>query len=197
MGPRRAAVTDDRRGPVMDRAPADTAPAWLTHDSLAGIVDLFGWLTPTELTRAVDELAFKRRETVESDTVEALVDDAVDAYVLVSAPPGALEADASEAETITSSEDTALAVGPVAFPTRPDGATDLPHILNATPRTVVRDVLADAVLERLSRESVAAITADDATRLETLADVTYDLEAWATVDVGRIRDRIVAELEGR
>ena len=181
----------------MDRAPADTAPAWLTHDSLAGIVDLFGWLTPTELTRAVDELAFKRRETVESDTVETLVDDAVDAYVLVSAPLGALEENVSEAETIASGDDPALAAGPVAFPTRPDGATDLPHILDVTSRTVVRDVLADAVLERLSRESVAAITSDDAARLETLADVTYDLEAWAAVDVSRVRDRIVAELDDR
>jgi len=42
---------------------------------------------------------------------------------------------------------------------------------------------------------VASITADDPTRLETLADVTYDLEAWAAVDVGRVRDRIVAELD--
>jgi hypothetical protein len=88
-----------------------------------------------------------------------------------------------------------LTVGPVAFPSLPDGATDLPHILDVDPRTLARDPLVDAVLERLSEEAVAAITAADATRLETLADVTYDLEAWAAVDVGRVRDRIVAELD--
>ena len=175
----------------MDRAPTDDAPDWLVPDALAGIVDLFGWLTPTELRRAVDELAFKRRETVEPSTVAAVVDDAVDAYVLVSAPAAAID----EGTVPLDNEHPLLAVGPVAFPTLPDGATDLPHILDVDPRTVTREALADAVLERLSEEAVAAITADDATRLETLADVTYDLEAWAAVDVGRVRDRIVAELD--
>ena len=175
----------------MDRAPTDDAPDWLVPDALAGVVDLFGWLTPTELRRAVDELAFKRRETVESDTVAAVVDDAVDAYVLVSAPPAVIDEDTVPLDN----EHPLLAVGPVAFPTLPDGAADLPHILDVDPRTVTREALADAVLERLSEEAVAAITADDPTRLETLADVTYDLEAWAAVDVGRVRDRIVAELD--
>ena len=175
----------------MDRAPTDDAPDWLVPDTLAGVVDLFGWLTPTELRRAVDELAFKRRETVESDTVAAIVDDAVDAYVLVSAPPAAIDEDTVPLDN----EHPLLAVGPVAFPTLPDGAADLPHILDVDPRTVTREALADAVLDRLSEEAVAAITAADPTRLETLADVTYDLEAWAAVDVGRVRDRIVAELD--
>jgi len=175
----------------MDRAPTHDAPDWLVPDALAGVVDLFGWLTPTELRRAVDELAFKRRETVEADTVAAVVDDAVDAYVLVSAPPAAVDEDTVPLDN----EDPLLTVGPVAFPTLPEGAVDLPHILDVDPRTVTREALADAVLERLSDEAVASITADDPTRLETLADVTYDLEAWAAVDVGRVRDRIVAELD--
>jgi hypothetical protein len=189
----------------MDRAPTHDAPDWLVPDALAGVVDLFGWLTPTELRRAVDELAFKRRETVEVDTVASVVDDAVDAYVLVSAPPVAIDEDTTEGGLMAKDTprhagalrdgDQPLAVGPVAFPTLPEGAVDLPHILDVDPRTVTREALADAVLERLSDEAVASITADDPTRLETLADVTYDLEAWAAVDVGRVRDRIVAELD--
>ena len=113
----------------MDRAPTHDAPDWLVPDALAGVVDLFGWLTPTELRRAVDELAFKRRETVESDTVAAIVDDAVDAYVLVSAPPAAIDEDTVPLDN----EHPLLAVGPVAFPTLPDGAADLPHIPMSTP----------------------------------------------------------------
>lgn len=182
----------------------DDAPDWLAPDALAGVVDLFGWLTLTELTSAVDELAFKRRETVEPEAVAAVVDAAVDAYVLVSAPPAAindtgLERDSTDETTAehaaTACDDTPLTVGPVAFPTLPDGAVDLLHILAIDPRPVAREPVADAVLERLSTEAVTAITAGDATRLETLADVTYDLEAWAAVDVGRVRDRIVAELD--
>jgi len=63
-------------------------------------------------------------------------------------------------------------------------------------RGVDRETLSEAVLERLSADAVAAIEADDAERLEVLADVTYDIEAWASVDAGAIRERIVDELDG-
>ena len=42
-------------------------------DELAGVVDLFGALTPSELESALEELAFKRGESVDSDAVA--VDD--------------------------------------------------------------------------------------------------------------------------
>jgi len=51
-------------------------------------------------------------------------------------------------------------------------------------RDVDRETLSEAVLERLSADAVAAIEAGDAERLEILADVTYDIEAWASVDAG-------------
>jgi len=99
-------------------------------------------------------------------------------------------------EKATDGEVTALAVGPAAFPSLPADAEDLPHILDVPDRDVDRTVLADAVLGRLSDDAVAAITDGDAERLETLADVTYDIEAWAPVDAGDTRERIVSELDG-
>jgi len=103
-------------------------------------------------------------------------------------PPGGT--DGTDADAV------ALAVGPAAFPSLPADAEDLPHILDVPERDVDRETLSEAVLERLSADAVAAIEAGDAERLEILADVTYDIEAWASVDAGAIRERIVAELDG-
>jgi hypothetical protein len=91
-------------------------------------------------------------------------------------------------------DDVALAVGPAAFPSLPADAEDLPHILDVPDRNVDRSALSAAVLERLSADAVAAIGEGDNERLADLADVTYDIEAWAPVDAGEIRERIVAEL---
>lgn len=184
----------------------DAAPSVAARDDLAGVVDLFEWLTRAELSRALSELAFKRRAEVDEAAIAAAIDLAVAEYALVPAPPAALsEAGAgagSEPDGVVApdddlrTEDVALAVGPAAFPSLPAGAEDLPHILDVPERDVDRDVVSSAVLDRLSEDAVAAIGESDAERLEVLADVTYDIEAWATVDAGPIRDRIVAELDG-
>ena len=166
-------------------------PSVAARDDLAGVVDLFGWLTRAELSRALSELAFKRRAEVDEDAIDAAIDLAVAEYALVPAPAGAL----SGAETEPIDGETALAVGPAAFPTLPEGAEDLPHILDVPDRDVDREALADAVLDRLREEAVEAINEGDADRLETLADVTYDVEAWAPVDVDPVRTRILAEVD--
>ena len=166
-------------------------PSVAARDDLAGVVDLFGWLTRAELSAALSELAFKRRAEADEAAIDAAIDLAVAEYALVPAPEEAL---VGGDEPGGSAEGTALAVGPTAFPTLPDGAADLPHILDVSDREVDREPLADAVLDRLRGEAVAAIDAGDADRLATLADVTYDVEAWAPVDVGAVRERIVAEL---
>ncbi len=177
----------------------DGAPSVAARDDLAGIVDLFDWLTRAELSRALSELAFKQRTEIDEAAIAAAIDVAVAEYALVPAPAAAL----SEAGTTTEFDDgseadeaVALAVGPAAFPSLPDDAEDLPHILDLPDRDVDRRALADAVLERLSEDAVAAITESDHERLETLADVTYDIETWAPVDAGEIRERIVSELDG-
>ena len=169
-----------------------SGPSVAARDDLAGVVDLFEWLTRAELSRALSELAFKQRTEADEAAVDAAIDLAVDEYALVPAPDGALSGDDVTGHT---AESTALAVGPAAFPTLPEGAEDLPHILDVPDRGVDREALADAVLDRLRREAVTAIDEGDAERLETLADVTYDVEAWAPVDVGPVRTRILAEVD--
>jgi len=170
-----------------------SGPSVAARDDLAGVVDLFGWLTRRELSEALSELAFKRRAEVDEAAIDAAIDLAVAEYALVPAPEGALSDDDEADEP---ADGSALAVGPAAFPTLPEGAEDLPHILDVPDRSVDREALADAVLERLRREAVDAIDDGDANRLETLADVTYDVEAWVPVDIGPVRTRIVAELDG-
>ncbi|MUW15445.1 hypothetical protein GJ633_12955 [Halorubrum sp. CBA1125] len=206
------------------------------RDDLAGVVDLFGWFTREELSRALSELAFKQRSEVDEDAIAAAIDVAVAEYVLVPAPPAALAEDGSppdgvgipdvgdevlepgdgvrddeevrgaddetrgtndaEREPTDVAPDVALAVGPAAFPSLPSGAEDLPHILDVPERGVDRETLADAVFDRLSADAIAAIGAEDTERLETLVDVTYDIEAWAPVDAGPIRERILDEIDG-
>jgi hypothetical protein len=171
-------------------------PSVAARDDLAGVVDLFGWLTRAELSRALSELAFKQRAEVDEEAIDAAIDLAVAEYALVPAPSDALSGGAGEADgDDPAMESTALAVGPAAFPTLPEGSEDLPHILDVPDREVDREALADAVLERLREEAVEAIGEGDDARLETLADVTYDVEAWAPVDVDPVRTRILAEVD--
>ncbi|OYR45370.1 MULTISPECIES: hypothetical protein [unclassified Halorubrum] len=187
---------------------ATDAPSVAARDDLAGVVDLFGWLTRAELSRALSELAFKQRTEVDGDAIAAAIDVAVAEYALVPAPPAALSeagdtsgdaggalADVVDPDEGLDADAVALAVGPAAFPSLPEGAADLPHILDVPERDVDREALSEAVRARLSEDAVAAIGEGDADRLEVLADVTYDIEAWAPVDAGAIRERIVAELD--
>ncbi len=129
----------------------------LSHDELAGICDLFGALTREELAEARSELAFRRGREAGS---EGDVEEAIGAYALV------------EHEGL-------LVAGPAAFPTLPEGASDLPHILDVPEREVDREALGERVLDALRAE-------DD---LETAREVSYDLEAWAPVDASAVRDR--------
>ncbi|WP_050032583.1 DUF7109 family protein [Halorubrum halophilum] len=185
------------------------APSVAARDDLAGVVDLFQWLTREELSRALSELAYKQRAEVDDEAIAAAIDVAVAEYALVPAPPAALSeagagsapesvadpADLDRGDDTDGADAIALAVGPAAFPSLPADAEDLPHILDVPERDVDREALSEAVLKRLSEDAVAAIESSDAERLEVLADVTYDIEAWAPVDAGDIRERIVDELD--
>ena len=154
-----------------------------TYDELAGVVDLFGAVTRGELERALDELAFREGSATDVDALRAAVADAVAAYYLVEYRP---DGDGDGAEL--------LAVGPVAFPSLPPNAEDLPHIMDVPDREVDRETLARQVQERLLADAARAVDADDDDRIERLLDVTYDLEAWAPVDVGDVRKRLDASL---
>ena len=121
------------------------------------------------------------------------------------------DVDTSEDENVDASEDedhdsvdvdapteTVLATGPTAFPSLPEGAEDLPHIMDVTERTVDRGRVSRAAEARLRREAAHAVAAGDDERVRELLDVSYDLEAWGGVDLGGVRTRLDAarDLEG-
>ncbi|WP_255196943.1 DUF7109 family protein [Halorarius litoreus] len=153
----------------------------LTPDDIAGIVDLFGALTRSELDSALDELAYRQ----DADVPDGAVDEALDAYAVV-----AFDRD----------DGSYLAVGPAAFPTLPEGAVDLPHILDVDPRAPDRAALANAVESRFRGDVARAVAADDDAEIRRLLDVSYDLEAWGPVELGELRtrldDALAADREG-
>jgi len=157
----------DRDAPDED-APDGTGPYAPSPDDLAGVVDLFGGLTRAELERALAELAFKRGVESPGDGV---VDGAVASYHLVE-------------------HDDLLVVGPAAFPALPDGAEDLPHILDVDARTVDRDSVAATVEERFRADTARALTDGNRGAVDRLLDISYDLETWGPVDVADVRRRL-------
>jgi len=149
----------------------------LTTDELAGVVELFGALRRPELEEALSELAYRRGE----DPPDGLVDAATEGFVLV-----AFEADGERL----------LAPGPAAFPTPPEGAEDLPHILDVEGRSVDRETLGRAAEERLRAEAARAVADGDEARVAELLDVSYDLESWTPVDLEGVRERLRRARDG-
>ena len=143
-----------------------------TTDELAGVVDLFGALRWSELETALSELAYRRG----GEPPAGLIDGALEAFVLV----------AFEGET----GEELLAPGPAAFPTLPEGAEDLPHILDVEERSVDRERVGRAAEERLRAAAARAVADGDADRAAELLDVSYDLESWAPIDLAGLRDRL-------
>jgi hypothetical protein len=151
----------------------------LPPDELAGVVDLFGSLTSAELVDACGELAFKQGIDADPDAVAAAIDGAIDSYHLVAVDDHAADTD-----------ETLLVVGPVAFPALPDGAADLPHIMDVPARDLARDAVVEAVKARFREDAVMAVKNSDEDRVETLLDVSYDIEAWENVEMDGLRDRL-------
>lgn len=148
----------------------------LDPDDLAGVVDLFGALTPSELESALEELAFKRGESVDPDAVTAAVDDAVSSYAVVRYREG---------------DRTLLAPGPAAFPTLPPNAEDLPHILDVPDREIDHGAAGAAVADRLRSDAATAVDTGDTAAIRRLLDVTYDVDVWSdAVAVDDIREQL-------
>jgi hypothetical protein len=142
-------------------------------DDVAGVVDLFGALTREELDRALEELAYKRRvEPPDSDLIER----AVSRYALV---------------THEREEGEVFVPGPSAFPTLPDGAADLPHILDVPKRAVDREAVEREAEERFRKDVARALGEGDDELVTRLLDVSYDLDAWG-LDMTDLRERLDA-----
>lgn len=173
----------------------------LSPDEVAGIVDLFGALTRAELEEAIAELAYRRDEPVP----EGAVDAALDAYAVVAYDPsdvaagGGVDCSGGDGDAPGCDADggasTALAPGPVAFPTLPEGAADLPHILDVEPRDPDRGVLARAVESRFRGDVARVVAAAEPDEIERLLDASYDLEAWGPVELDDLRTRLDDALE--
>jgi len=159
-------------------------------DELAGMVDPFGVLTHAELHEATREVAFRRGDEVDADALAAAIDDAVAAYRLVVCPPGAVGSDRPVGD-----DGDLLAVGPTAFPESPEGAEDLVHILDVDRRAIDRERVGRAVVERLRGQAARAVDRGDRERVRQLLDLSYDVEAWAPVDVSDVRERFDTALE--
>ncbi|ADD06180.1 uncharacterized protein Nmag_2621 [Natrialba magadii ATCC 43099] len=154
-----------------------------TADELAGVVELFGGLTRAELERALSEAAYRADgQSVDEDALETAIEEALAAFALV-------RYDGSEADA------PLLVAGPTAFPTVPNHAEDVPHILDVEPRRLDREALGETAHDRFATAVDRALTNDDADRLETLLDVSYDLEAWAPLDLAAERDDLSEALE--
>ena len=149
-----------------------------TADDLAGVVDLFGALTREELRRALSELAFK--QGADLDDADALIDDALASYHLIA---------------VDTDEETVLVPGPTAFPTLPDDAEDLPHIMPDAGHAVDEADRMRAVETRFRGDAAAAIDDGDQERIEELLDVSYELEVWGDVDLATARERLDSAAE--
>ncbi|WP_246998968.1 DUF7109 family protein [Halosolutus gelatinilyticus] len=159
-----------------------------TADELAGVVDLFGGLTRAELERALAEAAFRADgRSVDEAALAETIDSALASFALVRYDRADEGAD-GDAESL-------FIAGPTAFPTLPEHAEDLPHILDVDPRRPDREALGETVCERFAGAADAAIEAGDDDRIHRLIDVSYDVDAWAPVDVTDDRRRLEAALE--
>lgn len=152
-------------------------------DELAGVVDLFGALTPAELRNALAELAYKADGEYEPDAFVERIDDALASYHLVAV-----------AEGVDGVDDEVLVAGPGAFPTLPPEAGDLAHMLDIEERSVDRATAGVAVLDRFRSDAAAVVDEGDPARVERLLDVSYELESWTDVDLSEERallDRVL------
>lgn len=150
----------------------------LTGDDLAGIVDLFGGMSRAQLRDGIVELAFKRGEDVEPTAYDPEIDAAIEQYQLVP-----LEVDEQSTEPL-------LVAGPAAFPTAPEGARDLRHILEIEPREIDREIAGQAAASRLRQDVSDALAEKDSDRADELIEISYDIEAWAPVDLSAVRERL-------
>ncbi|UTF53025.1 DUF7109 family protein [Natronosalvus rutilus] len=186
-----------------------------TSDELAGIVDLFGGLTRTELERALSEVAFRADgQSVDEDAAAGAIEASLDAFALVRYELRG-NGHATDGGTESGDGDALFVPGPTAFPRTPEHAEDLPHILDVSPRDPDQDAVGEAARDRFLADVETVLEGEggrgdgsenvdgsddgtenvDETAIENLIDLSYDLEAWAPLDLTAERTRLVEALE--
>ncbi len=162
-----------------------------TADELAGVVDLFGGLTRAELERALSEAAFRADgQSVDEDALSDAIDAALDSFALVRC-----ERALADGGTSTDAEEPLFVAGPTAFPSVPAHAEDVPHILDIEPRRLDREAVGDRARDRFVEAVETAVESGDDDRITHLIDVSYDIEAWAPIELREERQRLEACLE--
>ncbi|WP_254809150.1 DUF7109 family protein [Natronosalvus amylolyticus] len=164
-----------------------------TADELAGVVDLFGGLTRAELEQALTEIAYRSDgQDLDETAAEAAVDSALESFALVR-----YEDQRAIPEEDGSTEDPLLIAGPTAFPRTPEHAEDVPHILDVTERQIDREAAGKAAQERFIDVVDSSLSGNEteSAHLEHLVDVSYDLEAWAPLDLSDERARLTDALD--
>jgi len=146
----------------------------LSGDELAGIADQFDALPPDSMRRAIRETAFRAGEEVGEEQIESWIESALKKFTLLK-----IELDG----------DPYIVPGPRSFPTVPEAASDLVHVLDVEPRDVPSEALETGVRKSLAR---AAEKIEEPEKAQVLLDVTYDAEAWVGTDLSDVRTRLEA-----
>ncbi|MFC6951684.1 DUF7109 family protein [Halorubellus litoreus] len=173
---------------------ADGGEEVLSADELAGVLELFGALSESEFVRAVNEAAFRAGREVDDDALADRVNAAAESFHVVRVEPDAVPLVVPALD----GDEAAYVPGPRAWPEEPEHGEDLPHILDVDARDVDREALAVRVRRQLRAAVERAAARGDAERLHDVVDVTYDVEAWADVDLADTRglaDGALANIE--
>lgn len=147
----------------------------LSAAEIAGIADLFEGLTRDELKTAIQELSY--RQDTEYTDIEGHIDSAIAKLVLV---------------PVEMDDGTCfLAPGPAAFPQIPEGGEDIPHILDIEPRDIPREKIGTAAEEHIRQQAAHAIATEDSERAAEILDRSYDITAFAPVDIDDIQTALL------
>jgi hypothetical protein len=90
--------------------------------------------------------------------------------------------------------DRLLVPGPSAFPSLPEGAADLPHIMDVPTRIADREAVERASEARFRGDVARAVADEDEQLVRRLLDVSYDLDAWG-LEMADLRGRLDAVLD--
>jgi len=186
---------DDWLGEASDPI-AGSVEGWVTRDSIFYLLEKEGtmeWLTNRPIAHRGLHSNGVPENTIPA--FEAAIDAALATYHLVAVASEGHAAskrsgDAAEWDHDADVDAPLVVVGPAAFPDILEGTEDLPHILDVPGRDVSDEAAAVAAEQRFRDDAAEAVRARDDERIQTLLDVSYELEAWGPVELSTARGRL-------